>query len=125
MPRVGDIEPDVGDMPTPSPDDYTDLDRTSAASIESMEEGGRIEPKWYTNRNGTKRLYYVRRFERKHEDGRRYRPMHYIGTTPPGAIAIGDVPHAVPHVSSDVPHASKWDPHASQAREEPCGLIDP
>lgn len=111
----------VGDAPEPVGDEYADLNVPHAATAEEMESGGRIEPKWYNNRNGTRRLYYVRRFERKHSDGRRYRPMHYVGINPPGSIAVdvphasGHVPHAVPHVSGDGPHARREPGAADEA----------
>jgi len=103
-------------------DEYGDLNVPHVSTIEEMESGGRIEPKWYTNKNETRRLYYVRRFERKHSDGSRYRPMRYLGLNPPGSIPIGhgphvrgNVPRAVPHVSNDGPHARTEPGPASDA----------
>lgn len=112
--RVGDIPADVGD-------EYGDLNVPHAADVSALETGGRLEPKWYKNRDLTRRLYYVLRFERKHADGSRYRPMRYVGINPPGRILIdgphvsGNVPHAVPHVSDDGPHAREEPGAASEA----------
>ena len=122
---VGDVPADVGDIPSfprvreagGNPDDeYGDLAVPHVSESSELESGGRLEPKWYNNKNGTRRLYYVIRFERRHADGRRYRPMRYIGITPPGSIALGDVPHISDHVPHAVPHARNSG--AGSAREE-------
>ncbi len=114
--HVGANHADVGAIPTAphalDADDFTDLAGTNDAAVDQMDAGGRIEQKWYRNRNGSRRLYYVIRFERKHSDGTRYRPMRYIGINPPtgAAIDIDSVARSGPHVG---PHVV---PHA---REEP------
>jgi hypothetical protein len=51
-------------------------------SVVAMARGGRIEEKLYKNLNGSKRRYYVFRWEAKHSNGSRYRPTRYIGLTP-------------------------------------------
>lgn len=103
-------------------DEYGDLAVPQASESSELESGGRLEPKWYTNKNRTRRLYYVIRFERRHADGSRYRPMRYIGINPPGSIAV-DVPHVSANVPHAVPHVSDGGPHArnsgGSAREEP------
>ncbi len=110
MSDVPHAEP-VGDVPGDMGDEYGDLAVPHAAESSELESGGRLEPKWYANKNGTRRLYYVIRFESKHASGKRYRPMRYIGINPPDAVAVdvphvpGHVPHVVPHVSDDGPHA--------------------
>lgn len=101
---------DVGDEAEDVGDEYEDVNVPHVADVAAVEEGGRLEPKWYRNKNQTRRLYYVIRFERRHTDGRRYRPMRYVGINPPSGVAIG-LASNVPHVQANVPHAG---PHARE-----------
>src|SRR5581483_5832157 len=71
--RNFDMGDDVGDM-----DDFGIFD-PHADNLRALAKGGRIEHKPYSNKDGSKRWYWVFRWEARYRDDCRYRPTEYIG----------------------------------------------
>lgn len=92
---VGDMQTNVPHAPTMSPTSDTDAWGTQtpdvgdiadfgifdphADDLRALAKGGRIERKPYTNKDKSKRWYWVFRWEARYHDDCRYRPTEYIG----------------------------------------------